>query len=136
MSIGHGATLTGSTTGSIGKLTNIDWSGLVADDIDTTDFDSPDNVRVYEGGLLDAGEISADLRYDSTLFNTILDAVLARAVEYWTLTKDSNSLVIPGYLKSIGLAVPDGDNMMAPIVIKCTGKPQYQSSSSSSSAGG
>jgi len=109
MAIGHGATLRGSTTGSIGKLTNIDWSGLVADDIDVTDFDSPDNVRVFEGGLLDAGEISADLRYDSTLFNTILDAVLARAVEYWTLTKDSNSLVIPGYLKSMGLSVPDGD---------------------------
>jgi len=109
MSIGHGATLTGSTTGNIGKLTNVDWSGLVADDIDVTDFDSPDNVRVYEGGLLDAGELTADLRYDSTLFNTIIDAVLARAVEYWTLTKGSNSLVLPGYLKSIGLSVPDGD---------------------------
>ena len=131
--IGHGAKLVGSVTGTIGKLTNIDWSGAVADDIQTTDFDSGDKYHEFEAGLKDAGEITGDLRYDKTLFNTVLDAV-GGSTETWTLTLSDNSeLVCKGYIRSLGLAVPMGDSVMMPIAIKFSGKPYFPSSSSSSS---
>lgn len=62
--IGHGATLSGSVSGTIGYLTNIDWSGVTVDDIDITTFDSEDQWRQFEPGLKDAGELSGDLNFN------------------------------------------------------------------------
>lgn len=132
--IGHGAKLVGSKSGAIGKLTNIDWSGAVADDVESTDFDSPEGWKEFEAGLKDAGEITGDLRYDKTLMNTVLEAV-GSDKETWTLTlKDLNALICWGYVRSLALAVPMGDSVMMPIAIKFSGKPHFPSSSSSSSS--
>lgn len=138
--IGHGVTLSGATTGTIGKITNIDWSGLVADDVEKTDFDSEDKYREYEPGLKEPGEITADLKYDKTLLDTIMDAIHGDAAgaasdELWTLTFATGAqLCFRGYLKSIGASMPIGDQVMMPIAIKLTGKVSFPSSSSSSSS--
>ncbi len=132
--IGHGATLSGSTAGTIGKITNVDWSGITIDDVETTDFDSALKYREYEAGLRDAGELSADLKFDATLASTVREA---EGVEQtWTLTLNDTSsvLICAGYLKSLGLGIPIGDQVMMPIVLKLTGRPHFPSSSSSSSS--
>jgi hypothetical protein len=38
----YGWTLTGSTAGVLGKLTNVDYNGLNIDEIDVTNADSTD----------------------------------------------------------------------------------------------
>lgn len=140
MAVGHGTTLSGSTTGAIGEITNLDWSGLAADDVEKTDFDSEDMYREYEPGLKEPGEITGELLYDKTLLNTIMDAIHGDAAgaasdELWTLTPETgNAVVCRGYLKQIGLAIPLGDQIMMPIAIKLTGKVSFPSSSSSSSS--
>lgn len=138
--IGHGATLSGATTGTIGKITNLDWSGLVLDDVEKTDFDSEDMYREYEPGLKEPGEITGDLKYDKTLMNTILNAINGDAAgavsdELWTLTLATGAAIVArGYLKSLGAALPIGDQVTMPIAIKLTGKVSFPSSSSSSSS--
>ena len=84
--IGHGTTLVGSVSGAIGKLTNIDWSGINSEDVDNSDFDNPKKIQTFEGGWLDPGEITADLNFDVALKKTILAAVIRNENEIWTLT--------------------------------------------------
>ena len=132
--IGHGATLSGSTAGTIGKITNVDWSGIVIDDVEITDFDSTLKHREFEAGLKDAGEVTADLKFDATLASTVRDA--EGVTQTWTLTlNDTTSvLIFSGYLRSLALAVPIGDQVMMPVSFKITGRPHFPSSSSSSSS--
>jgi len=133
--IGHGATISGATSGTIGKITNIDWSGAVADDVEITDFDSPEKWKEFEAGLKDAGELAADLKFDHTLASTV-NTALGGTAQQWTLTLNNSSsvLICNGYIKSEALGVPIGDQVMMPIVIKFTGRPHFPSSSSSSSS--
>ena len=125
--IGHGVTLSGATTGTIGKLINIDWSGLVLDDVDKTDFDSVDQYKEYEPGLKEPGELTATLKYDKTLADTILNAINGDASgavsdELFTLTMATGAqLFFRGYLKSLGMAIPMADQDTKPIAIKLTG---------------
>lgn len=138
--IGHGITLSGATVGTIGKITNLDWSGLVAEDVEKTDFDSEDKYKEYEPGLKEPGEITGDLKYDKTLANTVLNAIHGDAAgaasdELWTLTLATGAQIwCRGYLKSLAMAMPIGNQVMMPIAIKLTGKVSFPSSSSSSSS--
>lgn len=130
----HEATLVGSSTGTLGKLTNIDYSGLVEDEIDVTSADSADKWNEYEGGFKDPGVITADLLYDATLFNTLLDA-FAGTNETWTLTfSDGNALVCQGHIRSLSLSMPLRTAGSHPVEIRLSGKPYWPSSSSSSSS--
>jgi len=138
--IGHGFTLSGSTSGTVGKITNIDWSGLIADDIETTDFDSPTDTagnpyKEYEAGFVDGGELTGDLKLDRTLMSTLRDAFGVK--ETWTLTGDDSPatvLIGNGYIKQQSMSVPMADQVMTPISIKFSGRPHFPSSSSSSSS--
>ena len=129
--IGKGCTLTGSVHGVIGKLTNVDFSGLVSDEIDVTNFDS-DDYNEYEAGFIDSGTLTADLLYVPATFNTIIDA-FAAANELWTLAlNDSRSLFTHGHIRSVAFSLPLRDAAKTPIEIRCSGKPWFPSSSSSS----
>lgn len=132
--IGHGAILSGSTAGTIGKITNADWSGLVVEDVEITDFDSPEKYREFEAGLRDGGELTADLKFDATLASTVRDA--EGVTQTWTLTLNDTSTVLlfAGYLKGLSLGVPIGDQISMPVAFKITGRPHFPSSSSSSSS--
>jgi len=132
--IGRGATLTGAVQGVIGKLTNIDWNGLVEDEIDVTNFDSTDAWNEYEPGFKDGGNITADMLYDPATFDTILDA-FAAANELWTLAlNDGRSLYFHGHIRSVSFSLPLRDAARHPIEIRVSGKPWFPSSSSSSSS--
>lgn len=133
--IGHGVTLTGSEAGAIGKLTNVNWGGLVYDDVETTDFNSPRRRRQYEAGLGEPGEITADLIFDATLKATVVANL--RVAQTWTIAKSGTTLLIDyGYIKSYGLTIPIGDEVMMPIGIKLSTSSSSSSLSSSSSSSG
>lgn len=129
----YGWTLTGSVSGVIGKLTNIDWGGLTEDELDVTDADSPDKWSEFEGGFKDPGVITADLLFDPTLFATILGA-FAGANQTWTLSKDTKALSFSGHIRSTSLSMPLRSAARHPIEIRLSGKPSFQSSSSFSSS--
>jgi predicted secreted protein len=130
----HGATLTGSSTGLLGKLTNVDYSGLIVDEIDVTNADSPGKWNQYEAGFKDGGAITADLLYDATTFESLI-AAFAAANETWTFElSDGNMLIVNGYIRSLSMSVPLRSATMHPIEIRCSGRPYFPSSSSSSSS--
>ena len=132
--IGHGAKLSGSSSGTIGKLTNVNWGGAVVEDVEITDFDSKERWREWESGMKDAGELTADLNYNKVLAATVYDAFGDE--QTWTFTLNDNTSIIlcAGYLKSLGLAVELGTQVKMPIGIRFTGVPHFPSSSSSSSS--
>lgn len=119
--IGHGTTLAGATAGAIGKLTNIGGPNESVDDIDVTDMASTDARREFMAGLIDSGEVSADLIYDKTLYDTVQGA-LGGTNEAWTITlPDTSTIVCNGYLKANGLAIPMEDKITQAITIKLSG---------------
>jgi len=120
--IGHGTTLAGATVGEIGKLTNISGPNESVDDIDITDMSTTNARREFMAGLIDSGEVSADLIYDKTLYNTVQGA-LGNAAEVWTITlSDGTTIAASGYLKANGLAVPMEDKITQAITIKLSGE--------------
>jgi len=129
----HGWTLTGSSSGVLGKLTNIDYSGLTEDEIDVTNADSTEKWNEFEGGFKDPGIIRADLLFDAATLETILDA-FAGDNETWTLAKDTKTLQVSGHIRSANLSLPLRSAGMHPIEIRCSGMPAFQSSYSSSSS--
>jgi len=132
--IGHGATLVGGTSGNIGEITNIDWSGIIVDDVEITDFASHEGFKEFEAGLKDSGEITGDLKFDETLAGTIREAI--GVTQAWTLTLNNSTSVLQcqGYIKQLSASLPIGDQVMMPIAIKLTGRAFFPSSSSSSSS--
>jgi predicted secreted protein len=129
----HGWTLTGATTGVLGKLINVNWTGLVEDEIDVTNADSTGRWNEFEGGFKDPGVIAADLLFDAATLETILDAFAADN-EVWTLEKDTKVLNVTGHIRSATLSMPLRSAAQHPIEIRCSGMPSFNSSSSSSSS--
>lgn len=132
--IGHGARLSGSTSGNIGEITNIDWSGIIVDDVEITDFASHEGFKEFEAGLKDSGEITGDLKFLEALASTVREAI--GTTQTWTLTLNNSTSILQcqGYIKQMSVAAPIGDNVMMPIAIKLTGRAFFPSSSSSSSS--
>ena len=120
--IGHGTTLAGATAGAIGQLTNIGGPNEQVDDVDVTTMASTNARREFIPGLINSGEVSADLIYDKTLYNTVQDA-LGGTPEVWTITlSDGTTITFSGYLKANGLAAPMEDKITQAIAIKASGE--------------
>jgi len=128
-----GWTLTGSTSGVLGKLVNVSINGLNEDEIDVTNSDSSGRWNEFESGFKDPGIITADMLFDPTNLETILGA-FAGPNETWELKKDTKTYRVVGHIRSTSLELPLRTASTHPIEIRCSGAPSFQSSSSSSSS--
>jgi len=124
--IGHGATLTGTTAGAIGEITNISISGISVDEIDVSDMASTDKWREFIPGLINAGEISVSINFDGTVASTIITKV--GVSDTWTiLFSDSGAgtFACSGFIKDVSFDNPVDDKVTGEVVIKLTGKPTF-----------
>lgn len=124
--VGHGTTLAGVSTGTIGKILRMSWDGINAGVIDVTDFDSTNKFIEKIAGLKDATRLNVDIKYDKTLFNTVEGAIGA-SNENWTVTlPDSSTLVCSGFIQDAGrLEVPLPDKVTSSLVIELSGEPTF-----------
>ena len=123
--LGHEATLSGSTV-TLGKLTNIDWSGIEVNDVQNTQYDATDGYETYEPGTKEPGTITGILNFDKGQVTTVKNAIDSDTTDTFTLTlADGSTLACSGHIKSMGLATPLRESVTIPVGIKLSGKPTW-----------
>lgn len=116
---GTGATLSGATTGAVGEIISVSGPGATATDIDITNFAS--TAKEFIGGLVDWGEMTIGVIYESTLAQT-LDGRVSQTSEVWTFTfSNTDTFTFTGYIKGLGIENPMDDTVTQEITIKLTG---------------
>ena len=119
--IGHGATLIGGTSGTIGEIITMGQSAS-RDAVDASSMDSTGQYREFIAGMQDAGEITAEMNYAATEVNALETALETEASETWTITLSDNvTYAASGILTGLDLGVPFDDKVTASITIKLTG---------------
>lgn len=135
-SIGYGTLLQHSTDGvsytTIGKNTEIaEFSIGEADDVDTTNHDSPNGHREFIRGLVDAGEISFTGNWEAAASQ---QTPITRLQSGPTSTLDYLKVVLPnslgtwltrGYFKSFALNPQLDDKIEFSGTWKVSGKPVF-----------
>jgi len=127
---GFGVTLTGSTTGTIGKITTITAGGRKLDFEECSSADSPDGFKEFIPAMLEAGEITVDLEAPEKMANeaSLDTAWQARTMETWTVRFPDGStwactagVSNPGDIK----AEAKGKVSISGASLKLTGKPTF-----------
>lgn len=133
-SIGYGSVLVVATSTAgdvnIAQVRSVSGPGVSGNDIDTTTLDSSSNYRTFVGGLLDPGEVSFSLVYDST------DASHSRLARYmgsrysttWTVIQGSSggtATAFTGYVKGMSREIPMDDVITCDVTLKVSGIPGY-----------
>ena len=122
----HGITLSGGTSGTIGKITSLSTSGISRDSIDTSSCDSSDKWRTFVSGMIDAGEISGTIRFDKAEINRVVGAMTA-VTETWTITlPDTSTLACSGFMTSGFAMTGEFENdITSDFTLKLTGNPTF-----------
>ena len=138
--LGHGASLkicansSFTTVTTIGNITNISGANQTRDSIDKSTMDSTNKCREFIPGMLDAGEITADLNYDGAAAGeaNLLNTAKTNAAQYWRITFNDHTTASSrsywqsaGFITALGHAIPYEDKVTQSVTIKCTGAPTF-----------
>lgn len=144
--IGHGAALTvndGTSTTTVGNIISISGPNETRDSIDVSTMDSASKQREFLAGMLDAGELTAELNYDGTALGTahLLHVLRTTELTYsgttpsqtWKLqfydranTNQTHShWQSAGFITSLGHTVSFDDKVTESVTIKFSGVPTY-----------
>ena len=122
-SIGHGTTLTGSTSGVIGNVISVSVGGRTRDMIDKSTMDSTDKFREYMAGMADDGELTVECNFDDGAISVTLNAAFHAATsETWTIDFGTKTWAITGIITGLDVNDPFDDKQTVSFTIKATGK--------------
>lgn len=120
--VGHGTTLVGSSTGTIGNVISITIGGRTRDMIDKSTMDSTSMFREYMAGMADEGEFTAEVNFDDGAISVALNTAFQAATsETWTIDFGTKTFAITGVISSLGVNDPYDDKITMSITIKATG---------------
>lgn len=136
--IGYGAIIELDSNGAgswvtVGEVTDLTPANISADAVDATHNASPGAAKEFIVGLLDYGEIKAEMNFvaDSATDQLIRDLMVARDLVNWRITlppipdspshMETGSGVITGYERE----APVDDKMAATLTIKVSGPVNY-----------
>jgi hypothetical protein len=129
------ATATNETSWSnfttLGGLTNIGGPEYSREAINCGDFDSTNKIEEFIPGMIDEGEVTADLNYDGTSGGTAskLATLKTAAVGTWTIRLNDHTsggtsrsgVSFAGFLTGLGHAIPKGDKVTQNLRVKVAG---------------
>ena len=117
---GYNSTLIHTSTEVTGVLT-LGGPSESVDDIDVSTMDSPSTRREFISGLIDSGEITAEVLYVKAVYNAV-QALVGAAAEIWKITlSDSTTIAASGYVKGLTLNAPFDDKVTFSMTIKLSG---------------
>jgi predicted secreted protein len=120
---GHGTTLTGSTSGTVGNVLRVGIGGRTRDMIDISTMDSTDKFREFMAGMADAGELTIEMNFDDGAIATALNSAWENATsETWTVNLGIKTWVGTGIISSLDIDDPYDDKITQSMTIKLTGK--------------
>jgi len=121
--LGHGSTLTGSTTGVIGNVISITVGGRTRDMIDKSTMDSTDMFREHMAGMADEGEFTAEVNFDDGAIATAINTAFQAATsETWTVDFGTKTFAVTGIITSFDINDPFDDKITMSLTIKASGK--------------
>lgn len=130
---GFGVTITFSS-GFLALVTNVEWSGIARDAIETTHSTSTSGYRTWiPSDLKDPGELAIDLLFDpddSPL--TPLTAAAATVTVTYPIPAGGSvaaTWACSGFLTGFSVGIPIDDKMSAQATIKFTGVPTFTAGS-------
>jgi len=122
----------GATPGTftdIAQVASITPPQLEADDVEIGDLGITDGYKKYLPGLLDAGEVSLTLNFDSanTGHQDLLSDFNSRTTKnYKIVLPDGGEWAFSGYVKGYApQEISEGDPIQVEVTIKVTGKPTF-----------
>jgi len=122
---GHGTTLSGASTGSIGQILSIGLPDQKVDDLDVTTMASTNKWREFIPGLKDAGSMTLQLLYEKANYNKVQGA-LGSTPEVWTITlPDGSTFACTGYINANGGDSPHEDKITQSVTLKLSGQPTF-----------
>lgn len=120
---GHGCTLTIGGT-AVGNITSISGPSIKRDAIDISTMDSTQKYREFIPGMIDAGEVTAELNYDgtTTVSKFLADQLTASAQAIVITFSDSDTATWTGsgFITSLGHTIPFEDKITQSVGIKLT----------------
>lgn len=128
--------LTAVTSGtSIGKITNIGGPNMTKGSIPASSADSTNKWVDFLPGMIDAGELTVDVKYDGTASGTAnnLSTIFAGTGTYavgifvndHTTPTSKSNWVCAGFLTALGHAIPHDGLVTQSVGIKLSGQPTY-----------
>lgn len=132
--IGYGSVLAVTTTSAsdlnIGQIRNISGPGVSANDVDTTCLDSSTNYRTFACGLLDPGEVSFGVVYDSTsatmaYITHCMNDRLSKTFKIYHGSTAGDEDTFTAYVKGMSREIPLDDVITCDITLKVSGAPGY-----------
>ena len=117
---------------AVGNIISVGGPDQSRDSIDISTMDSIEKFREFIPGMIDAGEITAELNYDATTISVLLQAQLTASADTIVVgfgdgltTAVGPTFTCPGFMTALGAALPFDDKMTQTISLKFTGKPTY-----------
>ena len=132
--IGYGAALSKQTAPgppavftAIAELLSFDPPGSSVDTVDATHMGSPSAYREFIAGLIDAGEVSAEVNFTKAQYGTFQTDIDARAVIIYKATlPDGSALLFDAIPTGVQIGSVEIDSKItANATWKVTGKPTY-----------
>lgn len=121
--VGHGTTLVGSTTGTIGNVISVTVGGRTRDMIDKSTMDSANMFREYMAGMADEGEFTAEVNFDDGAISVALNTAFQAATsETWTIDFGTKTFACTGVITSFDVNDSFDDKITMSITIKLTGR--------------
>ena len=123
----------GSTFDAIASITSVSGPGISRDTVDVTAHDSADRYREFIGGLVDGGEVSADINWDpkgvlgAGNATTILmgDLEDPNPVSYEIAFPDGSKFAAALLITGFEPDAPHDDKLTASLSFKVSGKPTF-----------
>ncbi len=120
--VGHGTTLVGSTTGTVGNVISVTVGGRTRDMIDKSTMDSTSMFREFMAGMADEGELTAEVNFDDGAISVALNTAFQAATsETWTIDFGTKTFAITGVISGLSVNDPFDDKITMSITIKATG---------------
>lgn len=119
---------TDPTFSAIANVGSITPPGTSRETLDVTAHDSPDGWREYLGGLKDGGEFSAELNYDPTEHDTLLEDYeddVPRDYRFVFPDADQTTWEVKGILTGFEPEAPHDDKLAATATFQVSGKPNF-----------
>ena len=125
---GHGATLSiGTTPTAIANIISISGPEIQRDSIDISTMDSGTKHREFIPGMIDSGEITAELNFDGTTVAAMLKAQTTASATTIALTipdgdgsTNKSTYAGTGFITALGHAIPFDDKVTQTVGIKLT----------------
>ena len=119
-------TATPTSFTDIAEIYDLTLPSLEIDQVDVTNFGSPNNRREYIAGLTDSGEASFEMNYVPNSASDILLRSIQGVAKICKVTFPNGATVtFTGNLQSYVPTTPVGDRMTANVTFKVSGNPTY-----------